>query len=204
MSEYKTCTKCSQTKLVTEFYKLNGKRNSQCGACRRKYWADNREKMNASSRRSYQKNKNSKLEWQKKYAQENPETVKATKKRYLDNNPEKRKASVRNYKLRNSETIKEKSKVYYQNNKEMYFFWASKRRERIRSPYKITSKEIIRLRNRSCFYCGSKNEIHIDHVLPVSRGGQHRIGNLVPACKACNSSKGSKFLMEWRKTLYND
>ncbi|WP_203620386.1 HNH endonuclease [Streptomyces sp. SID8499] len=37
----------------------------------------------------------------------------------------------------------------------------------------------------------------VDHVIPLSRGGQHAEGNLVPACKSCNSSKGDKLLIEW-------
>ena len=48
-----------------------------------------------------------------------------------------------------------------------------------------------------CFYCGAKAgdvELHIDHVVPVSKGGTNDFDNLVPACKPCNSGKLAKLL----------
>lgn len=50
-----------------------------------------------------------------------------------------------------------------------------------------------------CVYC-SATPTSVDHVVPLSRGGTHWEGNLVPACKRCNSSKGTRLLTEW-KTL---
>lgn len=49
-----------------------------------------------------------------------------------------------------------------------------------------------------CFYCRVAPAMTIDHVVPLKRGGRHAVGNLVPACKRCNSSKGSLLLIEWR------
>ena len=49
-----------------------------------------------------------------------------------------------------------------------------------------------------CFYCGRKTELTFDHVMPVSRGGRHSIGNVLPACGSCNSSKNNRTIMEWR------
>jgi 5-methylcytosine-specific restriction endonuclease McrA len=64
--------------------------------------------------------------------------------------------------------------------------------------YKVTSADIKKLRAMPCFYCGSKKLIEIDHVMPLSRGGQHSIGNLLPACRDCNRAKHHKTIMEWR------
>ena len=63
--------------------------------------------------------------------------------------------------------------------------------------YLVKITELKKLLSKSCFYCGKKSE-HIDHVMPISRGGKHSIGNLVASCGACNSSKGNKTIMEWR------
>ena len=54
-----------------------------------------------------------------------------------------------------------------------------------------------------CYYCGKTlnpffGEFHIDHVIPVTRGGTHHIDNLVPCCLPCNSHKGDKTLDELR------
>lgn len=37
----------------------------------------------------------------------------------------------------------------------------------------------------------------MDHVIPLARGGRHGIGNVLPACQPCNSSKGARLLAEW-------
>lgn len=44
-----------------------------------------------------------------------------------------------------------------------------------------------------CAYCGCKpRKLTQDHVVPVSKGGQHTASNIVPACQSCNSSKGAR------------
>ncbi len=43
-----------------------------------------------------------------------------------------------------------------------------------------------------CHYCKGKfksDELTMDHVVPLSRGGRSNKGNVVPCCKDCNSSK---------------
>lgn len=52
--------------------------------------------------------------------------------------------------------------------------------------------------NRRCAYCGSDGQLSMDHVIPVTRGGTHGAGNIVPACMSCNASKGNKFYVEWK------
>lgn len=48
----------------------------------------------------------------------------------------------------------------------------------------------------ACVYCG-RHATHVDHVLPLARGGWEHESNLVPACGHCNCSKGTKLLAEW-------
>jgi hypothetical protein len=38
----------------------------------------------------------------------------------------------------------------------------------------------------------------LDHVVPLVRGGTNYEGNLVPACRKCNSSKAAWLLTEWK------
>ncbi|MBN2684130.1 MAG: HNH endonuclease [Pontiellaceae bacterium] len=43
-----------------------------------------------------------------------------------------------------------------------------------------------------CHYCGdtfSPEELTMDHVLPVVRGGKSTKSNCVPCCKECNNEK---------------
>jgi len=48
----------------------------------------------------------------------------------------------------------------------------------------------------SCFYCDDFPTT-VDHVVPLIHGGTNYLDNLVPCCRPCNSSKGTKSLSEW-------
>jgi len=50
-----------------------------------------------------------------------------------------------------------------------------------------------------CVYCGSNENLEIDHAIPINKKsmGEHRLGNLVPSCKACNKDKASKDFREF-------
>jgi 5-methylcytosine-specific restriction endonuclease McrA len=74
-------------------------------------------------------------------------------------------------------------------------------RQKALASYAITDRDWRRLCQRydnRCAYCGEQRPLQRDHIIPVTRGGQHSIGNLIPACKRCNLSKMDKFIMEWR------
>lgn len=53
----------------------------------------------------------------------------------------------------------------------------------------------------SCAYCGISSSRTIkltkDHLVPCVAGGGTTVGNVVPACKRCNCSKGSRSMTEW-------
>ena len=51
--------------------------------------------------------------------------------------------------------------------------------------------------SRVCAFC-SGLATTVDHVIPLFRGGSNFEGNLVPACRPCNISKGRWLLVEWR------
>lgn len=63
----------------------------------------------------------------------------------------------------------------------------------------LTSENLFRRDLHICGYCGRlcKGEsATIDHIVPVSKGGQHIWTNTVCACKKCNGHKGNKSLKE--------
>lgn len=60
------------------------------------------------------------------------------------------------------------------------------------NPHKIVEmsrKNIFRRDGFKCVYCGSKDSLTVDHVLPKSRGGSNRWENVVTACHKCNNKK---------------
>lgn len=68
--------------------------------------------------------------------------------------------------------------------------------------YWITQRDRRRMWSSGlCFWCRKfvpPTERSEDHVIPVSRGGIHSIGNIVPACRTCNSEKRDLLPVEWR------
>lgn len=55
-----------------------------------------------------------------------------------------------------------------------------------------------------CYYCGqikTPKELTMDHIVPISRGGKSTKGNVVSACKACNTAKKQLLPMEWEQYL---
>lgn len=91
-------------------------------------------------------------------------------------------------------------------NKEQEAARKKRRRERELAVerFVVTDRDLRRLllRWRSrCAYCGDHVSARtpLEHVTPLSRdGARHSIGNLLPVCVPCNSSKGNCFYMEWR------
>jgi len=48
-----------------------------------------------------------------------------------------------------------------------------------------------------CGYCGSTDNLCTDHIIPISKGGNNDIKNLVTSCRYCNSSKSNLFFIDW-------
>ena len=52
-----------------------------------------------------------------------------------------------------------------------------------------------------CIYCGTTDNIQIEHRIPLSRGGTNWPSNLVPACGSCNRKKNTKTEKEYLTLL---
>ncbi len=55
-----------------------------------------------------------------------------------------------------------------------------------------------------CHYCGGTfppEELTMDHLVPVIRGGKSIRGNVAPACKECNNKKKYLLPTEWEEYL---
>lgn len=55
-----------------------------------------------------------------------------------------------------------------------------------------------------CHYCGRKvgrENLTMDHIVPLTRGGKTRKGNVVPACKECNNKKKNMLPIEWKEYM---
>ena len=131
---------------------------------KKKYWAANREKL---------------LAYQKGYRKRNPVKFRAKQKKYWAKHPEK--AQEFNRKRRAAK-----------NNVES-------------GPY--TKDEVLKMYGTDCHICkepidlkaprkagkaGWERGLHLDHLIPISKGGPDTIDNIRPAHGQCNLRKGER------------
>lgn len=65
----------------------------------------------------------------------------------------------------------------------------------VRIPFRqvmLTRKNIFRRDGYRCQYCGAREQLTIDHIMPRSRQGADTWENLVTACTRCNAKKGNR------------
>jgi 5-methylcytosine-specific restriction endonuclease McrA len=63
-----------------------------------------------------------------------------------------------------------------------------------------------RLARGTCHYCGrsfAPEELTMDHIVPIIRGGKSTKNNIATACKDCNNKKKHMLPMEWEEYLTN-
>lgn len=94
--------------------------------------------------------------------------------------PEKVRAYYKRWYVENQDTLRE----------------LSVRRERAYSSSTFCFEDwlsILEVFCHRCAYClRSDVKLTMDHVQPISKGGLHVVGNVVPACKSCNSRKNNR------------
>lgn len=77
---------------------------------------------------------------------------------------------------------------------------AQEKRHRGRGDFSLTDaewKNAVQHFNNECAYCGKKEKLTFEHVVPFSKGGSFGKENIIPACTACNSSKNDMDYDHW-------
>jgi 5-methylcytosine-specific restriction endonuclease McrA len=162
----KACTKCKVIKSFSEFRKSQkGDKHglhSWCHDCNR-----------AARRSHYANNKEKYRDWHREWVKRNPDKV----EEYNANKPKYEYSRWISLPGRRSA-----KKGYEQNY----------RARKVSAPGVITKAEVERLLEvygSKCLRCGSNDDICIDHVVPLSKGGSNEFVNLQPLCRGCNSWK---------------
>jgi 5-methylcytosine-specific restriction endonuclease McrA len=102
---------------------------------------------------------------------------------------------LRNWRIDNKEHTKKYKNEHSENDSQ----YRRNRRARIKgNGGKVTAKEWKDLCNQyenKCLCCGCANlELTLDHVIPLSLGGENSINNAQPLCRSCNSKKFTKII----------
>lgn len=97
----------------------------------------------------------------------------------------------------------ERNRQWWIENPSFHRIYQANRRFRQAAGPGVSERDWQRLLRRyddRCAYCGTRPDvIHMDHVVPLKRGGQHSIGNVLPACPDCNLRKSARLLAAWKR-----
>jgi len=198
----------------------------KCKVCVKEYYQANKASIAVRTAAYYQTNKAQKAAYYQAnkealavrtaaYCQANKETIAVRTAAYYQTN----KAQAAEYRQVNKVALAVKAAEYYQANKEVIAVQkaayqqtpkgkavsknsAHKRRVVIKDGC-VSTEELQQLLiedNTECFYCGcvvTDYNRHIDHFIPISKGGLHDLQNLVVACATCNLKKSDKMPEEF-------
>jgi len=194
MEQYKTCSNCRETKLLVSFGKDKNRADGlypRCKLCCKYYRNLNQEKLKA-------------------YRDQHKDQLKAYAKVWRLNNPDlKRQISAAWYQ-KNRLQIRSKWKSKYQQNPEKYKVSARNRRARKLGVLseRYTWHDVVLRWGANCHICkksidldaprsvrveGWQEGLHMDHVVPISKGGSDTLENVKPAHGLCNIKKKDRY-----------
>lgn len=202
-NDTKFCNGCQQHLPLTQFNKrsstpsgLASKCKSCCADYCRQWYKNNADKQKEQSSKWYSEHREYATEWVKERRAENPEKFRQRDKERYSVNPD--------IKLRrNNEWAKANpGKVKARGHRAR-----ARKRE---APGQFTAADIDQIRAGQtdkhgalrCWICGKPmTSYHIDHFIPLIKGGTNDAGNLRLACPKCNMSKGGKHPHELGRLL---
>lgn len=95
--------------------------------------------------------------------------------------------------------LKEKAEQVEHNGKVLYASFplptVIRLRHYVQVPYKdipLTRRNVLHRDSHTCQYCGYKDDLTIDHIIPRSKGGGDAWENVITACVRCNIKKGNR------------
>jgi 5-methylcytosine-specific restriction endonuclease McrA len=164
---------------------ISVERKAKAAARKRVYYAANREKKKALSRA---------------YCTENPEKVAAYQRAYRATNREKISAQKRTYHKANREMRAVVTRAWRETNSEKVRLYsrrgAAKRRALEHGAFVETvERSIVFARDKGlCGICSlpvDPTDWHLDHIKPLSGGGEHSYANVQVSHTRCNKVKGT-------------
>ena len=213
-TETRTCRTCGCQKPTNEFYdKINW-----CKQCQREYhrkWRIEHHEQELGRNRKWRKeNSEYTFNHNYKYRAEHPgqiheynikwyadhrEQLKEKSRKWSAEHPEQRRLAVVKRHKEHPEQRQEYLRKHYQTQqyKTSNRNNQHNRRAKIKGQ-KVTLAEWTTIKQQQgfrCYWCKVKfkdEELTMDHVIPLNKGGLHEASNIVAACQPCNSSKGNR------------
>lgn len=227
-SELKRCSQCKREFPATTlfFNKRGDKTKGVRSVCRKCRWSTEKEtatkwrQANPDKVRHYslsRRGSERERESQRRYRVTHRGVLILRRKTYYDADPQRAREQAKAYRLRYPERVRQSRMVYQQSeagkaaNRRAVIKHRLKRRviQQIRIARKRaaqgthTAEDIQRqfaAQNGLCYWCKKPvTKYHVDHVIPLSRGGFDDPSNLVISCPVCNWRKNNKLPEQWLK-----
>lgn len=218
----KQCTKCGTSKPTDQFGKQKHRKdglNPWCKACKsaagKVYFAANKDRLrpiraawsaaNPEKRRAFTREAQARWRmadpvgyrvYMAKYR--TPEVNRAYARTDYHRNQRQRLSESKRWRAQNPGIVRELARQWRANNPEATLALSRSYKARKRGAKGSHSgadiKALYVLQKGKCAHCGASisNGYHVDHVMPLSKGGSNDRLNLQLLCKKCNLSKGSK------------
>jgi 5-methylcytosine-specific restriction endonuclease McrA len=188
------CIVCK--KEYARIYREKNKERIQEGV--RNCWKKNKEKYKVAKKKWRENNKEKRTIASREWQRNNKDKVKERNKKWKTNNKDKVNKAEKNRRLKNPEKFKEADRKWSKNNPEKTRIKNQRRRAKLANSYGAYTqnewKNLCNLYDNRCLACGKKNNLTVDHVIPLDLGGANTIDNIQPLCKPCNSSKCNKHI----------
>lgn len=220
----KRCCVCGEDKAAADFYASSGRtcKVCHCNRSAERRSAHGQEYVQRTRREYYQRTKEERAKKNKEWKEAHPDECREYSRRWNERHPEKRKAATSAYIQNHPDRIRARDKAKYAARREELLAanreWcrahpehrnasqARRRAAKLGACGSHTADDVIaqRMRQRGrCFWCGCSlpKGYHVDHVVPLSRGGSDGPENLVISCPSCNLSKGGKHPMDFSGVL---
>ena len=205
----RTCLVCKTPFFTKHSTKktCNGVCGKQLAMRKRIQWGlDNPEKKKEIAQKYRENNRNRINSVNREYARKRRQEPQVRKhcreytKQYAKNHPEIIKERRRIYYYKDLEKTRERKRIWYHSNLEKVRRYKHNRRVNTLCAGEFNAdlwKAKLEMMGNKCVYCGSKDEIQCDHIIPISKGGNNHIDNLQPLCKSCNCVKSDKIIMQY-------
>lgn len=211
--ENRVCSKCGEAKPLNQFEKDNrvpSGRGTRCRVCVREYarqWRNtNRDAYNAYFKSYYQQHKDEHAEDTSRWYRANKSKVRAAGRRRYAVNPDPLKEKRQRQYWAKPDRERANARRWRKANPIAHRAHEAHRRAlKLHSNGKYTPADVQRLLETQaglCHWCQSLLDVyHVDHVVPLSRGGSNSAENIALACPSCNLRKKDKTPEEWQALL---
>ena len=183
-----------------EYYKQNTEKIKEI---HKEYREQNKEKIRDTQKEYYGQNKEKRQRYNKEYREQNRERENKRMKNYRNKIKNKYGVSEGTLRYRKDKNHKLKEKLRASNRHSLkraleYYNNGKSDKLPIKSPSRLLLK-LYEIQNHNCPYCSNnmKDDIHIDHLIPLSKNGSNEVHNLILCCSSCNLRKSDKELDVW-------